>query len=370
MTTWDSSFLNKILCIGNNLYTYIHNLINKDYLLLSDVPEMVSVDNKVFCLQYSASFSGDVFRVLDDEPFYTLRTALNKIFSPTELNYQHCLLTIDCNTVAICMVSEGTFKIFDSHSRDLYGIPDPFGKCVLIQVESLNNLSMFFQNAYPPNTTTPFEVKGVKSSLLNTITEHENQDIRQNKMLNQKEKQLEKRWQKYKARKVCETTERRKERLAKFQETRKNQSSNKRERELSDKRQKAKQNVMNESLEARMTRLFKKCEQKKQAVESETKEQRGTRLLAKRRQKKQAVESESTEQRETRLLAKRRQTKQAVESETTEQREIRLLNQRKQKKQARYNESDEHRQNRLSQKQQKAKEAYHDRSAQSQEIVA
>ena len=224
MTTWDSSFLNKILCIGNNLYTYIHNLINKDYLLLSDVPEMVSVDNKVFCLQYSASFSGDVFRVLDDEPFYTLRTALNKIFSPTELNYQHCLLTIDCNTVAICMVSEGTFKIFDSHSRDLYGIPDPFGKCVLIQVESLNNLSMFFQNAYPPNTTTPFEVKGVKSSLLNTITEHDNQDIRQNKMLNQKENQLEKRRQKYKARKVCETTERRKERLAKFQETRKNQS--------------------------------------------------------------------------------------------------------------------------------------------------
>ena len=115
MTTWDSSFLNKILCIGNNLYTCIHNSVNKDFLLLSDVPEMVSVDNKVYCLQYSASFSGDVFKIFDDEPFYTLKTALNKIFSPTELNYQHCLLTIDCNTVAICMISEGKFKIFDSH---------------------------------------------------------------------------------------------------------------------------------------------------------------------------------------------------------------------------------------------------------------
>ena len=29
ITTWDSSFLNKILCIGNNLYTCIHNSINK-----------------------------------------------------------------------------------------------------------------------------------------------------------------------------------------------------------------------------------------------------------------------------------------------------------------------------------------------------
>ena len=87
-------------------------------MLLSDVPEMVSVDNKVYCLQYSESFCGDVFQISDDVPFYTLKTAVNKIFSCTDLNYQHCLLTIDCNTVAICMISEGTFKIFDCHSRD------------------------------------------------------------------------------------------------------------------------------------------------------------------------------------------------------------------------------------------------------------
>ena len=54
ITTWDTSFLNKVLCVGNNLYTYIHNLINKDYLLLSDVPEMVSVDNKVYCASKSS----------------------------------------------------------------------------------------------------------------------------------------------------------------------------------------------------------------------------------------------------------------------------------------------------------------------------
>ena len=55
ITTWDSSFLNTILSVGKNLYTYIHNSINKDYLLLSDLPEMVLVDNKVYCLQYSES---------------------------------------------------------------------------------------------------------------------------------------------------------------------------------------------------------------------------------------------------------------------------------------------------------------------------
>ena len=117
-----------------------------------------------------------------------MKTALNKIFSPTELNCEHCLLTIDCNTVAICIISEGTFKTFDSHSRDLYGIPDPFGKCVLIHVERLDNLSSFFHNTYPPNITTPFEVKGVKSSLVNTSTEQDNYDIVQNKVLNEREK--------------------------------------------------------------------------------------------------------------------------------------------------------------------------------------
>ena len=119
ITTWDLSFLNEILSVGNNLYTYIHNLINKDYLLLSDVPEMVSVDNKVYHLHYSESVSGDVFRLFDDEPFYTLTTALNKVFSPTELNYQHCLLTIDCNTVAICMISEEKFK-FIWYTRSIW----------------------------------------------------------------------------------------------------------------------------------------------------------------------------------------------------------------------------------------------------------
>ena len=219
ITTWDSSFLNAILSAGNNLYTFIHNSVNHDYLLLSDVPEMVSVDNKVYCLQCSESFSGDVFQISDDEPFYMLKTALNKIFSPTELNYQHCLLIIDCNTVAICMISEGMFKIFYSHSRDLYGIPDPFGKCVLIQVERLDNLSSFFQNTNPRNATTPFKVKGVKSSLLNTITEHDNHDTRQNKILDQRKIKLEKRRQKYKER--SEITKAREQRLAKLREMRK-----------------------------------------------------------------------------------------------------------------------------------------------------
>ena len=137
-------------------------------MLLTDAPELISVHNNVYYLQYSDSLAGDVFMITDNEPFYSLISAFNKIFSHAELDYQYCLLTIDCNTVAISMISEGKYKIFDSHSRDLYGIPDPFGKCVLIAVEGLDNLELYFQSSYrfmcSQNTALPFEIKGVKLS--------------------------------------------------------------------------------------------------------------------------------------------------------------------------------------------------------------
>ena len=78
----------------------------------------------------------------------------------SQLNYQHCLFTVDCNTVAIFKTSEGNFKICNSHSRDSYGIPHPSGKCVQISVENINNLLNYFPNTVPRGNVTPFEVKG------------------------------------------------------------------------------------------------------------------------------------------------------------------------------------------------------------------
>ena len=145
INAWDSSFLNVILCAGNSLYTCLSNSVNKTFLLLTDVPEMVSASDKMYSLQYSDAFAGDLFMATNNLPYYSLQNALNSLFLDSQLNYQHCLLTVDCNTVAIFNTSEGNFKVFDSHSRDSYGIPHPFGKCVLISVEGIN----YFQNTVP-----------------------------------------------------------------------------------------------------------------------------------------------------------------------------------------------------------------------------
>ena len=156
-----------ILSTGDSLYTCISNSINKTFLLLTDVPEIVSVSDQMYSLQYSVSFAGDLFMTTTNLPYFSLENAVNNLFLYSELNYQHCLLTIECNTVAIFKNSEGNFNIFDSHSRDSYGIPHPFGKCVLISIQSLNNLVIYFQNTVPLGDVTPFEIKGVTVTLRN-----------------------------------------------------------------------------------------------------------------------------------------------------------------------------------------------------------
>jgi hypothetical protein len=118
-----------------------------------------------FHLQYySDPFGGDLFMEAATLPYYLLENVLNNIFGDTHLNYQHCLLTIDCSTVAIFKSAEGNFKIFDSHSRDLYGIPHPFGKGILISVKDITNLVTYLQNIAPQGNVTLFEIRGVTAT--------------------------------------------------------------------------------------------------------------------------------------------------------------------------------------------------------------
>ena len=48
ISLWTNSTLNNILVTGNNLYSSTN-----DYLLSTDVPDMVSIFDKVYSLQYS-----------------------------------------------------------------------------------------------------------------------------------------------------------------------------------------------------------------------------------------------------------------------------------------------------------------------------
>ena len=138
---WDGLMLNSILMCGNSLYVIISQSINKSYLLLTDVSEFVDIDNHAFNLQYSNSFSGAVHMSENSPRHVTLEHALNEVF--VSMRYSSCLLTIGMNTVAILMPFPCVFKVFDSHSRDVFGRLSALGYCVLISVEGIKNLGKY-----------------------------------------------------------------------------------------------------------------------------------------------------------------------------------------------------------------------------------
>ena len=81
MNLWTSSTLNNILTIGNNLYISIRcSVLTNDYLLLTDVPHIVSICNKVYILEYGESLTGSLFLTSNNGPYMTLQNSLQLLF--------------------------------------------------------------------------------------------------------------------------------------------------------------------------------------------------------------------------------------------------------------------------------------------------
>ena len=82
ISLWTNSTLNNILVIGNNLYSAIRcSVPTNDYLLLTDVPDMVSIFVKVYSLQYGESFTGSLFMTSNIAPYMSLRNSLLEVFN-------------------------------------------------------------------------------------------------------------------------------------------------------------------------------------------------------------------------------------------------------------------------------------------------
>ena len=88
-------FLNVILFVGNSPYTCICNYINKTFLLLTDVPKIVLVCDKMYFLQYHEAFADDLFIATYNPTYYSFENALNNRRFSVKLT----TLPADCSTV-------------------------------------------------------------------------------------------------------------------------------------------------------------------------------------------------------------------------------------------------------------------------------
>ena len=97
---------------------------------MTDAPEFDCVNEAIYHLEYRESYTGHVLNYIQI-----------CIFLSSELNYSYVLLTIGGSTVATFKISGGSFKILDSHARDLFGVPHTFGKYVFIAITDIQNLT-------------------------------------------------------------------------------------------------------------------------------------------------------------------------------------------------------------------------------------
>ena len=156
-----SEDLIEIMNAGNNLYSTLSQSSEQAFLMLTDLPGMV----RIFETQYSESYVGNLFgNCFPIEGFAYCATLTEAFNSLLRQNYYSFILTIGCSAVAIFCLPDGRIKVFDSHSRDAFGMAHPEGNCVLIEILSVSNLLDYFQtlHAHVPDIT--FEVKGVHIS--------------------------------------------------------------------------------------------------------------------------------------------------------------------------------------------------------------
>ena len=142
----NSGDLIQIMNIGNELYSPLSRLSRQSYLLLTELPNMLTVLKTNYQLEFSESYTGNLHAATLNEniPYVmALDCALQSLLLES---YNSFLLTIGCNTVSIYTLPNGVLKIFDSHARDLFGMAHSHGTCVLLEVNSINNLVEYFKN--------------------------------------------------------------------------------------------------------------------------------------------------------------------------------------------------------------------------------
>ena len=158
-----SADLIQVMNIGNCLYSTLLQTTKEMFLLLTDLPTMVSLFETSYDLRFSESYSGflsgDSNHVTDFPYVMSLAAAFDSLLRE---NYSSFILTIGSYAVAIYSLANGRYKIFDSHSKDLSGLTHPLGTCTLIEIDSLDNVVQYLHTFHAQTINTTYEVKDVR----------------------------------------------------------------------------------------------------------------------------------------------------------------------------------------------------------------
>ena len=143
--------LKQIMHIGSKLYSSLSQLSRQSFLLLADLPSMLTVQGGNYQLEYSESYTGNVH----DEPTierYQYCMGLKRAFeSLISERYRSFILTVGCIAVGISYCADCLLEMFI--------VQVTFKGRVLLGISSTDNLVHYFQSLY--GATNLYELEGL-----------------------------------------------------------------------------------------------------------------------------------------------------------------------------------------------------------------
>lgn len=196
--------MNVVLNTGNELYRFLagSSTMHNDYVLVTEIPRQIECFNKEFNFEFYDSLYGLInpANCLHDSDFQSW--SLNEAINNALIDSDGAFVTFKSNTYII-IKDRNSFYVFDPHCRDRFGKMSPFGKSILLEcntVEDLTSHCMSLANSMNASRYEQFEVTGVKiaNSILSEITpvtaelENSNQFEINNRINLEKDKTLNK----------------------------------------------------------------------------------------------------------------------------------------------------------------------------------
>ena len=102
----ESEDLIQIMNIGNELHGALLSLTGQSYLLLIELPTMVTISNTNYQIEFSESYSSYLHSPAFNENIPGVMPLDGAMDSLIQNGYNSFLLTIACNTVWLCLYAQ------------------------------------------------------------------------------------------------------------------------------------------------------------------------------------------------------------------------------------------------------------------------
>ncbi|XP_071795571.1 uncharacterized protein [Asterias amurensis] len=133
---WKCGDIDNILRTGNELYGFLQesSMMNNDYLLINELPTELDVFDTHYSMEYHESVSGtfdENAHNLNEFNMLPLRATLQQHLQ----EYHACFISFNGNTFAV-IAQDGTFYVFDSHSRSTQGCMVQDGTSIVMKART------------------------------------------------------------------------------------------------------------------------------------------------------------------------------------------------------------------------------------------